>query len=189
MKITETNRDKLLDTTFKHVYRYGYHGASTASILAEAGVPKGSMYHHFASKEGMVLAMIEERLAPVMAHYYDFSIPKGGTAVAILEHTFRAMSDNTRLMTYGCPLHRLMQETRAHDEAIYHACTTIYAELHGRLARLLRSDPTQYADPETLAEAIILTTWGLLSRPLDDDPSAAFLEGARRLLQNIKDPV
>jgi AcrR family transcriptional regulator len=174
-----SSRDALLDATFAHVYRHGYHGAATAAILTDAGVPKGSMYHHFASKQAMVLAMIEERLAPKMAKFYDFSAPEGGTPRAILKHTFHTMAHNTHLMTYGCPLHRLMQETRAQDEPIYTACTAIYDDLHARIARLLT--PTTDT-PNILAEHIILTAWGLLSLPLDDAPEKAFLEGAKDLI-------
>lgn len=47
----QTNRDNLLDVTFEEVYKYGYGGAATASILKKEGVPKGSMYHHFKSKK------------------------------------------------------------------------------------------------------------------------------------------
>lgn len=54
-----TSRDKLLDVTFEEVYRFGYCGAGTATILKKAGVPRGSMYHHFSSKKVMVMAMIE----------------------------------------------------------------------------------------------------------------------------------
>jgi TetR/AcrR family transcriptional repressor of nem operon len=174
-----SSRDALLDATFLHVYRHGYHGAATATILREAGVPKGSMYHHFASKQAMVLAMIEERLAPKMQAFYAFDTPPDGDVRAILQHTFETMSQNTPLMTYGCPLHRLMQETRAQNEPIYTACTTIYDDLRTRLAHLLASE---HKDPTTLAEHIILTTWGLLSRPLDDAPEKAFLEGTKDLI-------
>jgi hypothetical protein len=72
-----------------------------------------------------------------------------------------------------------MQEPRAQNEPIYTACPTIYHNLHARLARLLTSTTD---NPNILAEHIILTTWGLLSRPLDDAPEKAFLEGAKDLI-------
>ena len=51
---TKSSRDKLLDVTFNEVYKYGYCGAATANILKKAGVPRGSMYHHFESKKALV---------------------------------------------------------------------------------------------------------------------------------------
>ncbi len=39
MRIRES-REKLLDAAFLEVYKNGYHGASTAAILKNAGVPK-----------------------------------------------------------------------------------------------------------------------------------------------------
>jgi len=46
-----TTKDKILDTTFMLVYKYGYNGTSTSMILKECNIPKGSLYHHFNSKK------------------------------------------------------------------------------------------------------------------------------------------
>jgi AcrR family transcriptional regulator len=35
-----SSRDALLDATFLHVYRHGYHGAATGNILREVGAQK-----------------------------------------------------------------------------------------------------------------------------------------------------
>lgn len=42
-----TTRDRLVQTATRLFRQRGYEGAGLAEILAEAGVPKGSLYHHF----------------------------------------------------------------------------------------------------------------------------------------------
>ncbi len=190
MKNTPTSRDKLLDATFDHVYRYGYHGASTAAILKQAGVPKGSMYHHFTSKKSMVLAMIAERLVPKMELFFDFSSPKDGTAIEILHHTMRTMSSNIPLITHGCPLHRLMLEMAALDDDIVGACQEEYDRLSTNLGNLLQRGMTagevRKDEPFSLAQHMILSTWGFLSRPPKESSAKAFLDNANRLVESIQ---
>lgn len=42
-----TSRDKLVWTASKLFQERGYHGVGLSEILAVAGLPKGSLYHHF----------------------------------------------------------------------------------------------------------------------------------------------
>ena len=55
-----TTRDILIATGLRALMAQGYDGAGLGPILAEAGVPKGSFYHYFASKEDFVLAVIDD---------------------------------------------------------------------------------------------------------------------------------
>ena len=42
-----STRDRLIQTATRLFRQRGYEGAGLSEILAEAGVPKGSLYHHF----------------------------------------------------------------------------------------------------------------------------------------------
>lgn len=186
----QTSRDKLLDITFEEVYKYGYGGAGTASILKKAGVPKGSMYHHFKSKKEMVLAMIEERLIPKVREFFDFEIKKGSTALDILTSTLKKISKNKMLIMHGCPLHRLMFEMEALDEDIATACEKEFEILTTNLAKVLElgmeEGNIQKDDPKTLAEFFVASSWGLLSRPISTSSEEQFLKDSTLLLNSIK---
>lgn len=52
---TPTHRERLLREGTKLLYSVGYHGTTVDNVLAAAGVPKGSFYHHFGSKEAFAL--------------------------------------------------------------------------------------------------------------------------------------
>ena len=54
-------RDRLLDTAYRLFYRDGYHAVGIDTILAEAGLAKMTLYHHFSSKEELIVAALERR--------------------------------------------------------------------------------------------------------------------------------
>lgn len=54
-------RDLLLDTAGDLFYRDGYHAVGIDRILAEAGLAKMTLYHHFASKDELIVAVLERR--------------------------------------------------------------------------------------------------------------------------------
>ena len=54
-------RDLLLDTAAKLFYRDGYHAVGIDTILAEAGLAKMTLYHHFSSKEELIVAALGRR--------------------------------------------------------------------------------------------------------------------------------
>jgi len=186
----KTSREKLLDVTFEEVYSLGYCGAGTATILKKAGVPKGSMYHHFSSKKEMVLAMIEERLVPKVRQFFDFEMQKSSSALDVLEYTLAKMAKNRMLILHGCPLHRLMFEMGSLDKDIAHACEVEFHHLSAGLARLLefgmKEGSVREGDAQVMAEFVISSTWGLLSRPIASSSSQQFLDDTELLLKAIK---
>lgn len=54
-----SHKEQLLRQGTKHFYAYGFHGTTVDAILAAAGVPKGSFYHHFGSKEAFAHEVLE----------------------------------------------------------------------------------------------------------------------------------
>ncbi len=53
------HRDDLLHAAVVEFSERGYENASINRILAASGVSKGQLYHHFSSKEGLYLALVE----------------------------------------------------------------------------------------------------------------------------------
>ncbi len=54
-------RDHLMATAWRLFYRDGLRAVGIDTILAEAGVAKMTLYNHFASKEELILAILEKR--------------------------------------------------------------------------------------------------------------------------------
>ncbi len=60
-KTGDTRRVAILDAAYEHFARYGYHGASLRDIASAAGISHTGLRYHFATKEGLLLAVLEER--------------------------------------------------------------------------------------------------------------------------------
>jgi TetR/AcrR family transcriptional regulator, transcriptional repressor for nem operon len=52
-------RDRLLQIAFQLFHEQGFHATGVATILREAGVNPGSMYHFFRSKDDLLLKVLE----------------------------------------------------------------------------------------------------------------------------------
>lgn len=60
-------RAKLLDQGVALIMEYGYHGAGLQAIIQSVGVPKGSFYNYFPSKENFSAEVIRHYIAPFIA--------------------------------------------------------------------------------------------------------------------------
>ncbi|MDX6229733.1 MAG: TetR/AcrR family transcriptional regulator, transcriptional repressor for nem operon [Frankiales bacterium] len=95
-------RDKLVETAEEVFRRRGFNGASVQDITSAAGVPKGSFYSHFDSKQAMA--------AEIMARYAratDVSDLVGdGPALPRLRAHFTAQAARTQATgsEFGCLL-------------------------------------------------------------------------------------
>ncbi|WP_431972673.1 TetR/AcrR family transcriptional regulator [Nocardia sp. bgisy134] len=54
-----SHKERLLRQGMQHFYAYGFHGTTVDAVLEASGVPKGSFYHHFGSKEAFGRAVLE----------------------------------------------------------------------------------------------------------------------------------
>jgi AcrR family transcriptional regulator len=53
-------RAHLIEVATRLFAEHGYDGTSIDAVLADSGVSRGSLYHHFAGKEALFLAVMEE---------------------------------------------------------------------------------------------------------------------------------
>ncbi|MDN5490193.1 MAG: TetR/AcrR family transcriptional regulator, partial [Acinetobacter sp.] len=60
---SEATRQHILNTSFKLVLHKGFVGVGLQEILTTCGVPKGSFYYYFASKEAFGCALLQQYLA------------------------------------------------------------------------------------------------------------------------------
>jgi TetR/AcrR family transcriptional repressor of nem operon len=110
---TSDARDKILDAAQALIGLRGYSALGVAEICKAAGVPKGSFYYFFESKEVLALAVIDEHW---VIQRLDWE---------------RIMRSNTQ------PLQRLRQlfeETQAGQRAGQQSCGTVSGCLFGNLS-------------------------------------------------------
>jgi AcrR family transcriptional regulator len=56
----EATREHLVDVATRLFAAHGYDGTSIKAVLAESGVSRGSLYHHFPGKDALFLAVMED---------------------------------------------------------------------------------------------------------------------------------
>src|ERR1700722_5027221 len=54
-------RSRILEAAYELLSHHGVHAVGIERIIAEAGVAKASFYHHFRSKEALIIAFLELR--------------------------------------------------------------------------------------------------------------------------------
>jgi TetR/AcrR family transcriptional repressor of nem operon len=52
--MTRITKNRILEIGAEIIHLKGYHHTGIQEIIHAAGIPKGSFYHYFASKEGKV---------------------------------------------------------------------------------------------------------------------------------------
>jgi TetR/AcrR family transcriptional repressor of nem operon len=87
-------REKILATGQRIMGGKGFSAVGLNEILTAAGVPKGSFYHYFASKEAFGEAMLEAYFEDYLADMDRILRQAGGSAAQRLENYFQAWEDN-----------------------------------------------------------------------------------------------
>src|SRR5258708_19634872 len=59
----QTTRERLIEIGLKRIHNIGYAATGVTEILDLAGVPKGSFYHYFRSKEAFAQEVIRHYAA------------------------------------------------------------------------------------------------------------------------------
>lgn len=183
-------RDRLLDAAFDEVYTYGYAATSVDAILKRAGVPKGSLYHHFGSKKSLVMAMVKERLFVKMDQFFRFEKDEGCSVYESFRNTFVAMSKNRPLIEHGCPLYRLMVELSPVDADFDKLLNSKYYQMHENLTSLLNQgilegEFDKSLDTKGFAAYMLSAVWGMLSLSPSLSSPKNFLYQSRFLLDEL----
>lgn len=113
----ERTRNLILDAAAEAFEARGFAGASLSDILARAGVTKGALYFHFASKEDLAKALVDEQWRTELPSLEDATNPI--QSVIDLCHAYcRELCTNIRVRASN----RLMAESNF-DRPFPQVCT------------------------------------------------------------------
>lgn len=127
-------RQQLIQTAFELFYRNGIHAVGINQILQAAGVAKKTLYHHFASKMELILAVIEYR-DDIFYHWLASRVEQVKPGYDGLNALFDALDDwiNNRVTLlsdfHGCffinasaefndPQHPIQQQCQQHKQRV-----------------------------------------------------------------------
>jgi len=124
MELAEGSKRKLLDAALAVIRAQGYAGSSVDDICREAGVTKGSFFHHFKGKNDLAIAATEHWTGMTgnlfeSAPYRRVADPRERVLAYI---DFRAALIEGDLPDFTCLLGTLVQETFDTHAEIREAC-------------------------------------------------------------------
>ncbi len=113
----EATRARLVENAFREIHAHGYGGASLDRILADSGVTKGALYHHFSSKADLLHAVIDDAIRPMVGERWLGPLQESDDPIRALAESTRAMIAEATAdeMRCGCPLNNLTQELAGED--------------------------------------------------------------------------
>ncbi|TWV55520.1 TetR family transcriptional regulator [Streptomyces misionensis] len=155
-------REEIIDAAVDTFHARGFHGTGVKDITDAAGVPKGSLYNHFASKEEIAVEAI--RRYGAARRLSELTRP-GTPALDRLRAHFESLRDEVvRLgIRRGCLLGNFGAEAADHHDAIRATLATGLGRWRAAIAEVIGQAQQEgtvraQADAETLA-GFILNAW------------------------------
>ena len=134
-----THKERLLKQGFKQFYAHGFAGTSLETVLVEAGVPKGSFYHHFGSKEAFALSVLQlysEKQQQRRKKW--FSAPDLDEYEMLTGYLDQLVSDFTRTgAKRGCLIGKLSLELANTSEAFGSLLSTMLGNWHTSVEQVI----------------------------------------------------
>jgi len=114
----ENTRLKILEAAFQEMHKHGFQGLRIDQVLKKTDLNKGALYHHFASKQVLGYAVLDELIKPRIIELFVSPLNKFDDPLQAIHNIVEGIghSANSESLTLGCPLNNLAQEMSAIDE-------------------------------------------------------------------------
>jgi TetR/AcrR family transcriptional repressor of nem operon len=155
---------RLLEAGLVMLLERGYGGLGVQDLLDRTGIPKGSFYHHFESKQDMALQAVALYTGMGHALLDQCLTPDGRPALIRLRGFFDQLAGFYQNQGYlGCLLGALGQELSGTNEVFRKKIEACIASLAERIAQCLeeaQNEGTLSPDPDPrLLANVLLNAW------------------------------
>jgi AcrR family transcriptional regulator len=193
---SDLTRQRLIGAAFGEIHRHGFRAASLARILADAGLTKGALYHHFPDKHALGLAVVDEAIRPMLSGLMLDPVRSAERPLAAMIGLIDAKLREPEpwAVTLGCPLNNLMQEMSPVDEAFRVRLNALFRDwvdavadglMRGQAAGEVRED----IEPRDSALFIVSALEGCIGASKNMQSTAAYrgcLTQLRRFLETLR---
>ncbi|GII34125.1 TetR/AcrR family transcriptional regulator [Planotetraspora mira] len=178
---TSDARDKILSAAQTLIEQRGYTALGVAEICAAAGVPKGSFYHFFESKQALALTVIDEHWTEQRRQWTGL-LGADRPPLQRLRDLFEATEKVQRIgqqdngTVVGCLFGNLALELSNQADDVRHRLQEIFDEQIKLIEKVVaeaheRGDTAATVDTHTAAQSIVAQLEGqVLFAKLLNDP-------------------
>lgn len=157
-------RDEMIKYAYNQFYKNGFHATGVDTIIEGTGISKRTLYKHFISKEGLIIATIDyyhQTMYKTISDYLENS-----TAKKPIEKALRIFDFLSELVDagnlYGCFAMNAKTEYANKAQEIEAACDTYIAELQGLIEHYLKEE--KVVDSSSLAMQVVMLFEGAIIR-------------------------
>jgi len=169
-KAPEETRRKILFAAFQEFHKNGFQGGSLNNIIDSADTTKGALFHHFAGKDELGYAVLEEIIEPHLREEWFDPFAKSDDPIADLKRTVQQCTAKCRqsgVLVKGCPLNNLAQEMSPLDENFRKRIEKIYGAwrdcLETAFARGIKAGNVRKGvSPRNVAAFIVAAQTGII---------------------------
>jgi len=176
-------RQQLVETAFKLFYRKGVHAVGINEILAETGIAKKTLYHHFSSKSELISAVVSYR-DKCFCEWLEGELNKAKPGMARIEALFEALDDwfNDRaealLAFRGCFFINVSGEFSDPEDPVHQQCLLHKNNIAAMIKKQVRTLDIASEQIQSLTDSLCLLKEGAIV--------LAHVQGDRRAAQKAK---
>jgi TetR/AcrR family transcriptional repressor of lmrAB and yxaGH operons len=150
-------RERLIAAMTDALRRRGLHGMGLTELLAQAGAPKGVLYHHFpGGKTELAIAAIDDVMNRMLSGL-DKLLTQVPDPVDALRHWMTGATARLRDTGFecGCPLATVALESTPDDAQLRTALAQAFARMRERIAQALERSGEPRESAQGLAALIV----------------------------------
>lgn len=114
-------------------YEKGFEATSFADVAAAVGISRGNFYHHFKSKDAILMAVIDRRLRTTSEMLTAWEI-EATPQERIVSFIRILVTNQTKIMAFGCPVGTLTTELAKLNHAAKDRAVDIFSLFRNWLA-------------------------------------------------------
>ena len=104
------NRQRIVDAADNLFYSRGYNQTSFSDISDETGIPRGNFYYYFKTKEDILTAVVEARVAVFKEMLAACDKSASDPRECLLAFAELPIQHEEQVLQYGCPIGTLSSE-------------------------------------------------------------------------------
>lgn len=158
--VAAITRQHIVESADRLFYERGFEGTSFADIAAVVGLSRGNFYYHFKTKDEILEAVIAHRISKTRAMLNSWEVEANNPADRIRSFIHILITNQTKIMAYGCPVGTLCNELAKLDHIAKDRAAALFTLFRDWLSRQF-SALGHETDADELAMHILMRSQGV----------------------------